>query len=114
MSYSLKGEAEGGTEAPAARASASGGGAPRAMNKEDTFMSKQLCSATLIAFSFIAATLSPGSAVQAQKKPIEVLFLGHTSTHHDSGKYAPMLKDALAPDGINISYTTELADLNAA
>ena len=28
---------------------------------------------------------------------IEVLFLGHTSTHHDSARFAPMLKAALAP-----------------
>ena len=45
---------------------------------------------------------------------IEVLFLGHTSTHHDSGRFAPMLKAALAPHGFNFSYTTDLNDLNAA
>ncbi len=43
----------------------------------------------------------------------EVLFLGHTSTHHDSGRFAPMLKAALAPDGFNFSYTTDPGDLNA-
>jgi type 1 glutamine amidotransferase len=77
-------------------------------------MSKQLCSATLITLLLIAATVVPPNAVQAQKKPIAVLFLGHTSTHHNSGKCAPMLKEALAPEGIEISYTTELTDLNAA
>jgi uncharacterized protein len=43
-----------------------------------------------------------------------VLFLGHTGMPHDSGRFAPMLKAALAPSGFNLSYTTELSDLNAA
>src|SRR4029453_2918355 len=77
-------------------------------------MSTKLCGATLIALSLIAAPVAPGNAVQAQKKPINVLFLGHTSTHHNSGKYAPMLKEELAPDGIEIGNTTELTNLNAA
>jgi putative membrane-bound dehydrogenase-like protein len=45
---------------------------------------------------------------------VEVLFLGHDSTHHDSARFAPMLKAALAPEGFNFSYTTDLNDLNAA
>ena len=45
---------------------------------------------------------------------VEVLFLGHTSTHHDSGRFAPMLQAALAQHGFNFSYTTDVADLNAA
>jgi type 1 glutamine amidotransferase len=57
----------------------------------------------------LAAGIAP---VATQKKPIEILFLGHTSTHHNSGAYAPMLTTALAPEGINITYTTDLADLN--
>lgn len=44
---------------------------------------------------------------------IEVLFLGHDSQHHDSGDYAPMLKAALAPHGINMSYTDDTAALRA-
>src|SRR5690606_1318782 len=40
------------------------------------------------------------------------LFLGHESTHHDSGRFAPMLKAALAQYGFNFSYTTDPADLN--
>jgi type 1 glutamine amidotransferase len=70
--------------------------------------------AATAALLIVAATHSREIVGHAQKKTIEVLFLGHTSQHHNSGKYAPMLKDALAPEGINISYTTELADLNTA
>ena len=45
-------------------------------------------------------------------RKIEVLFLGHASEHHNSGKYAPILAAALAKDGINFSYTTDPNDLN--
>jgi uncharacterized protein len=48
----------------------------------------------------------------AGPRKIEVLFLGHASEHHNSGKYAPMLAAALAKDGINFSYTTDPNDLN--
>jgi uncharacterized protein len=42
----------------------------------------------------------------------EVLFLGHNSKHHDSGKYAPWLAIKLFESGINMSYTTDPDDLN--
>jgi putative membrane-bound dehydrogenase-like protein len=42
----------------------------------------------------------------------EVLFLGHNSKHHDSGKYAPWLGVKLFKSGINMSYTVDLNDLN--
>ena len=50
----------------------------------------------------------------APPKRISVLFLGHNSTHHDSARFAPMLRDALAPDGIDVAYTADPNDLNAA
>ena len=54
-----------------------------------------------------------------------MLFLGHTRAaemidpkaggwYHDSDRFAPMLKAALAPYGFNFSYTTDAAALNAA
>ncbi len=43
----------------------------------------------------------------------EVLFLGHESEHHDSGKYAPWLATALFESGINLTYTENLEDINA-
>jgi putative membrane-bound dehydrogenase-like protein len=45
-------------------------------------------------------------------KRAEVLFLGHTSKHHDSYKYAPLLATAVFKSGINITYTDKLTDLN--
>ncbi|MBE9586214.1 ThuA domain-containing protein [Mucilaginibacter sp. JRF] len=42
----------------------------------------------------------------------EVLFLGNVGKHHDSGKYAPWLAIKLFEAGINMTYTTELTDLN--
>jgi hypothetical protein len=56
---------------------------------------------------------------------VEVLFLGHTRAleatdpksggwYHDSDRFAPMLKAALAPYGFNFSYTTDTAVLDAA
>lgn len=50
--------------------------------------------------------------LQAPAKPIELLFLGHNSRHHDSARYAPILKEAIAADGINLTYTADPNDLN--
>ncbi|MGV8877718.1 MAG: PVC-type heme-binding CxxCH protein [Sphingobacteriaceae bacterium] len=51
-------------------------------------------------------------ADQKMPKRAEVLFLGHTSKHHDAGKYAPWLAIELFKSGINLTYTTNLEDLN--
>ena len=53
---------------------------------------------------------SKASKVDARRA--EVLFLGNTSKHHDSGKYAPWLAIKLFQSGINMSYTVDLNDLN--
>ncbi|GEO07793.1 PVC-type heme-binding CxxCH protein [Segetibacter aerophilus] len=42
----------------------------------------------------------------------EVLFLGNLEKHHDAGKYAPWLAISLFKIGINVTYTTEMNDLN--
>ena len=68
---------------------------------------------TRTAVAWLAASAGGGAAL-AQKPHINVLFLGHNSTHHDSARYAPMLKAALAPDGIDIAYTADPNDLNPA
>ncbi len=47
-------------------------------------------------------TASPAAAASSGPRRIEILFLGHTSTHHDSGRFAPMLKAALAPEGLQL------------
>ncbi len=54
------------------------------------------------------------SAVRQQTpRRAEVLFLGNTSTHHNSTKYAPWLSIPLFKAGINLSYTVDTNDLNA-
>src|SRR4029450_5625158 len=84
----------------------------------------------IVAVALLAAALvtAQGPAPIAQGPPpgkrVEVLFLGHTRVteatdpkaggwYHDSDRFAPMLKAALAPYGFNVSYTTDAADLNA-
>ncbi len=46
-------------------------------------------------------------------RKIEILFLGHTSYHHNSEKNMPILASALANKGINFTYTTKTTDLNS-
>src|SRR5262245_53702593 len=69
--------------------------------------------------------LSDARSRGVEGRRVEVLFLGHTRAtgatdpkaggwYHDSDRFAPMLKAALAPHGFNFSYTTDLAALNAA
>ncbi len=61
--------------------------------------------------AFLLLPLILSACQSEQPRRLEVLFLGHDSRHHDSGTYAPMLKAALAPDGINLTYTTDVASL---
>ena len=42
----------------------------------------------------------------------EVLFLGNVGKHHDATKYAPWLAVSLFKIGVNVTYTTNLNDLN--
>ncbi len=48
-----------------------------------------------------------------QPRRIELLFLGHDIEHHNSGAYFPILASALTKDGINMSYTEDVNDLNS-
>lgn len=45
---------------------------------------------------------------------LEILLLGHNSKHHFSEKFAEIISQDFFKDGINISYTTNLDDLNEA
>ena len=51
-------------------------------------------------------------SVKSKGRRAEVLFLGHTSKHHDSGKYAPWLAIKLFQSGVNMTYTVDTKDLN--
>jgi putative membrane-bound dehydrogenase-like protein len=46
-------------------------------------------------------------AASAAPRPIRVLFLGHESEHHDSGKYLPYLMANLGRDAIYFDYFTK-------
>jgi putative membrane-bound dehydrogenase-like protein len=50
--------------------------------------------------------------VDDQPRRTELLFLGHASEHHNSRAYFPILASVLAPEGINITYTEDVNDLN--
>lgn len=50
----------------------------------------------------------------AESRPIRVLFLGHESTHHDSGKYLPYLMANFGREAIYFDYYTQPDCLNAA
>lgn len=52
------------------------------------------------------------NSASQQGRRAEVLFLGHDSEHHDSGKYAPWLATSLFSSGINLTYTEDPDDLN--
>ncbi|HSI78519.1 MAG TPA: PVC-type heme-binding CxxCH protein, partial [Lunatimonas sp.] len=51
-------------------------------------------------------------AEDAKPRRAEILFLGHDSEHHDSGRFAPWLATAIFSSGINLTYTESTADLN--
>lgn len=55
---------------------------------------------------------SPTTDVAPIGRRAEVLFLGHPSEHHHSGRYAPWLATSVFASGINITYTETTEDLN--
>ncbi|QEC51242.1 putative membrane-bound dehydrogenase-like protein [Anseongella ginsenosidimutans] len=61
---------------------------------------------------FLLCCLFFSSCTDNSPRRAEVLFLGHKSEHHHSDKYAPWLAVRLFQDGINMTYTTSLDDLN--
>ena len=69
---------------------------------------------SLLALVASALAVLPAVPRAQAAKPVKVLFLGHHSEHHNSAKYEPMIAAALAPDGIEFTYTEEPNDLNAA
>jgi type 1 glutamine amidotransferase len=69
----------------------------------------------VVAVSTAAAVLiAQGTSAPAGKssRTIEVLFLGHHSTHHDSARFEPMLAKAIGPEGFHFTYTEDPNDLN--
>ncbi|MBC6996902.1 PVC-type heme-binding CxxCH protein [Cytophaga sp. FL35] len=74
---------------------------------------------TLGTLVFLLILVSCGSKEKKQSwkddqpRRIEMLFLGHEIEHHNSKAYFPILASALTKDGINITYTEDVNDLNA-
>lgn len=68
----------------------------------------------LILLPLLSALLITACRAKKDDTPrrLEILFLGHSSEHHNSGQFAGILSKAFFKDGINISYTTEIDDLN--
>ena len=74
---------------------------PNAMNP----FIKKTFAIILIAFSF--------TQLHAQTpKKLELLFLGHDSKHHNSDVLASIMSKEYFKKGINITYTTNINDLN--
>jgi putative membrane-bound dehydrogenase-like protein len=71
--------------------------------------STALAKATLLgAYALIYA----GSSAPADAGPIRVLFLGHESKHHDSGKYLPWMMERFGREAIFFDYFTKPDCLN--
>ena len=65
----------------------------------------------LIVFLFFSCHPDASKRENGPRK-IEILFLGHSSEHHPSAQYMPLLASALSQQGINFTYTDDPADLN--
>src|SRR4051812_13323923 len=62
----------------------------------------------------LTALLSFKATLQKETKSrrLEILLLGHKSEHHFSEKFAEIVSQEFFKNGINISYTTDVNDLN--
>jgi len=75
-------------------------------------MTKYIWRAVPLLFSAVSLVPIPGQTPAPRK--LEILFLGHKDIHHNSTKFEPMLKDALAAEPFNFTYSTDPKDLNDA
>ena len=67
----------------------------------------------LVSGIFIYSCSKPSTkASLSDSGKLEILFLGHSSQHHNSAMYAPILTAALSKDGIDFTYTEDVNDLN--
>ncbi|WP_224995567.1 PVC-type heme-binding CxxCH protein [Cesiribacter sp. SM1] len=75
---------------------------------------KNFIACTFVLLGFLLVCCDTGSDKKADTGPrrVELLFLGHNSEHHNSEAYMPMLASSLSKEGINLTYTADLNDLN--
>lgn len=88
----------------------------RILTIQFTKMRQTFFSTLILAFLLgILSSCNPTSSKLADDQPrrIEFLFLGHDSEHHNSQKYAPILASKVSEKGINITYTSDVEDLNS-
>ena len=62
----------------------------------------------------VVALTAQGTSTPTKGRTIEVLLLGHNSTHHDSARFEPMLAKAIESEGFHFTYTPDPNELNAA
>ena len=70
--------------------------------------------AVALLLGVLLSAQQPATKPSTEPRRVEILFLGQSGAQHDSSRFAPMLKAALAPYGFNFWYTTDPAGLNAA
>ena len=66
----------------------------------------------IVILLFVGCTQKKKEYVDNQSRRIELLFLGHESEHHNSRVYFPILASSMTKDGINLTYTENVNDLN--
>ncbi len=60
----------------------------------------------------LGAVATFANIAEADLGSLRVLFLGHSSSHHNSNLYYPILRDALTPKLIEFEYATTVDSLN--
>ncbi len=67
---------------------------------------------TLLMIWLLFSACQPRSNDPVTARPMQVLFLGHDSKHHDSRMAAPLLTSSLSRQGFQFTYSEDLQDLN--
>lgn len=65
-----------------------------------------------LAFTLGSLSVIAEETRSPESRPLKVLFLGHDSAHHHSGRYAPLLKEKLEKESISMDYATRPECLN--
>jgi putative membrane-bound dehydrogenase-like protein len=77
------------------------------------FVSPPICIILILIIVISCNSNKKEEKIDDAPRRIELLFLGHELEHHNSRAYFPILASALTKDGINITYTEDVNDLNS-